>query len=126
MKRVVITGMGLVTALGHTVEETWEALCQGRSGIGPIRNFDASEYPVRFAGEVRNFDPSCYLEYKEIRRNDPFTHLAVAASRHALAQARLSISEQLAPHIGVCIGSSRSGLSNVHDPLPVLHVNVPH
>src|SRR4029077_8181127 len=79
MKRVVITGMGLITALGHTVEETWEALCQGRSGIGPIRNFDASAYPVRFAGEVRDFEPSRYLEHKEIRRNDPFAHLAVAA-----------------------------------------------
>jgi 3-oxoacyl-[acyl-carrier-protein] synthase II len=125
MKRVVITGMGLVTALGHTVEETWEALCQGRSGIGPIRNFDASEYPVRFAGEVRNFDPSCYLEYKEIRRNDPFTHLAVAASRQALAQARLSITEQLAPHIGVCIGSGVGGLMTLHEQFTVLHEKGP-
>src|SRR5258708_13607832 len=105
MKRVVITGMGLVTALGHTVEETWDALCQGRSGIGPIRNFDASEYLVRFAGEVRDFDPSRYLEHKEIRRNDPFTHLAVAASRQALAQGRLSITEHLAPDVGVSIAS---------------------
>jgi 3-oxoacyl-[acyl-carrier-protein] synthase II len=125
MKRVVITGMGLVTALGHTVEETWEALCQGRSGIGPIRNFDASEYPVRFAGEVRNFDPSCYLEYKEIRRNDPFTHLAVAASRQALAQARLSITEQLAPQVGVCIGSGVGGLMTLHEQFTVLHEKGP-
>lgn len=125
MKRVVITGMGLVTALGHTVEETWEALCQGCSGIGPIRNFDASEYPVRFAGEVRNFDPSRYLEHKEIRRNDPFTHLAVAASRQALAQARLSITEQLAPHIGVCIGSGVGGLLTLHEQFAVLHEKGP-
>ena len=120
MKRVVITGMGLVTALGHTVEETWEALCQGRSGIGPISQFDASQYPVRFAGEVRNFDPSRYLEHKEIRRNDPFTHLAVAASRQALAQARLSITEQLAPHVGVCIGSGIGGLMTLHEQFAVL------
>ncbi len=125
MKRVVITGMGLVTALGHTVEETWEALCQGRSGIGPIRNFDASEYPVRFAGEVRNFDPSRYLEHKEIRRNDPFTHLAVAASRQALAQARLSITEQLAPQVGVCIGSGVGGLMTLHEQFAVLHEKGP-
>jgi len=125
MKRVVITGMGLVTALGHTVEETWEALCQGRSGIGPIRNFDASEYPVRFAGEVRDFEPSRYLEHKEIRRNDPFTHLAVAASRQALAQARLSITEQLAPHIGVCIGSGVGGLMTLHEQFTVLHEKGP-
>jgi 3-oxoacyl-[acyl-carrier-protein] synthase II len=125
MKRVVITGMGLVTALGHTVEETWDALCQGCSGIGPIRNFDASEYPVRFAGEVRDFDPSRYLEHKEIRRNDPFTHLAVAASRQALAQARLSITEQLAPQIGVCIGSGVGGLMTLHEQFAVLHEKGP-
>jgi len=125
MKRVVITGMGLITALGHTVEETWEALCQGRSGIGPIRKFDASAYPVRFAGEVRDFEPSHYLEHKEIRRNDPFTHLAVAASRQALAQARLSITEQLAPHIGVCIGSGVGGLMTLHEQFAVLHEKGP-
>jgi 3-oxoacyl-[acyl-carrier-protein] synthase II len=125
MKRVVITGMGLITALGHTVEETWEALCQGRSGIGPIRNFDASAYPVRFAGEVRDFEPSRYLEHKEIRRNDPFTHLAVAASRQALAQARLSITEQFAPHIGVCIGSGVGGLMTLHEQFAVLHEKGP-
>jgi 3-oxoacyl-[acyl-carrier-protein] synthase II len=125
MKRVVITGMGLVTALGHTVEETWEALCQGRSGIGPIRNFDASAYPVRFAGEVRDFDPSLYLERKEIRRNDPFAHLAVAASRQALAQARLSITEQLAPQVGVCIGSGVGGLMSLHEQFAILHEKGP-
>ncbi len=114
MKRVVITGMGLITSLGHTVEETWEALCQGRSGVGPISNFDAREYPVRFAAEVRNFDPSPYMERKEIRRNDPFTHLAVGASRQALAQAQLTISDQLAPEAGVCIGSGVGGLITLH------------
>ena len=125
MKRVVITGLGLVTSLGHTVEETWEALCQGRSGIGPISQFDASEYPVRFAGEVRNFDPSRYLEHKEIRRNDAFTHLAVAASRQALVQARLSITEQLAPHIGVCSGSGVGGLMTLHKQFAILHEKGP-
>lgn len=125
MKRVVITGIGLVTALGHTVEQTWEALCLGRSGIGPIRNFDASEYPVRFAGEVRNFDPSHYMGYKEIRRNDPFTHLAVAASQQALTQAQLSITEQLAPHIGVCIGSGIGGLMTLHEQFSIMHEKGP-
>jgi 3-oxoacyl-[acyl-carrier-protein] synthase II len=125
MKRVVITGMGLITSLGHTVEETWEGLCQGRSGIGPITNFDASEYPVRFAGEVRDFDPSRYMGHKEIRRNDPFTHLAVAASRQALAQAQLSITEELAPHIGVCIGSGVGGLMTLHEQFAVLHEKGP-
>ncbi len=125
MKRVVITGMGLITSLGHTVEETWEALCQGRSGVGPISNFDAREYPVRFAAEVRNFDPSPYMERKEIRRNDPFTHLAVGASRQALAQAQLTISDQLAPEAGVCIGSGVGGLITLHEQFAVLHEKGP-
>lgn len=125
MKRVVITGMGLVTSVGHSVEETWQALCQGRSGVGPIESFDASEYLVRFAGEVRGFDPSLYLERKEIRRNDPFTHLAVAASRQALAQARLSITDELAPEVGVCIGSGVGGLITLHEQFAVLHEKGP-
>lgn len=125
MKRVVITGMGLITSLGHSVEETWRALCDGRSGIGPITAFDASEYPVRFAGEVRGFDASRYLSHKDVRRNDPFTHLAVAASREALSQARLTITEQLAPDIGVCIGSGIGGLLTLHEQFTVLREKGP-
>ena len=125
MKRVVITGMGLITSLGHSLAETWQALCQGRSGVGPIESFDASEYQVRFAGEVKGFDPSSYLERKEIRRNDPFTHLAVAASRQALEQARLSITNQLAPEVGVCIGSGVGGLITLHEQFAVLHEKGP-
>jgi 3-oxoacyl-[acyl-carrier-protein] synthase II len=125
MKRVVVTGMGLITSLGHTVGETWEALCQGRSGIGPISNFDAREYPVTFAGEVRNFDPSPYMDRKDIRRNDPFTHLAVGAARQALEQARLTITEQLAPEVGVCIGSGVGGLITLHEQFAVLHEKGP-
>ncbi len=125
MKRVVITGMGLITSLGHTVEETWQALCEGRSGVGPISNFDATDYPVRFAAEVRGFDASQYMDRKEIRRNDPFTHLAVGASRQALAQAHLEISEQLAPDVGVCIGSGVGGLITLHEQFAVLHEKGP-
>jgi 3-oxoacyl-[acyl-carrier-protein] synthase II len=119
--RVVITGMGLVTALGHTTEATWQGLCQGRSGIGPISTFDASEYAVRFAGEVRAFDPGPYLSRKEVRRSDPVTHLAVAASRQALAHARLSVTDQLAPDVGVAIGSGIGGLHTLHEQFTVLH-----
>jgi 3-oxoacyl-[acyl-carrier-protein] synthase II len=125
MKRVVITGMGLITSLGHTVEETWQALCEGRSGVGPISNFDATDYPVRFAAEVRGFDASQFMDRKEVRRNDPFTHLAVGASRQALAQAHLEISEQLAPDVGVCIGSGVGGLITLHEQFTVLHEKGP-
>lgn len=125
MKRVVITGMGLITSLGHSVAENWKALLEGRSGIGPITSFDASEHLVRFAGEVRNFDPSPYMERKEIRRNDPFAHLAVAASRQALEQAQLTISRELAPEVGVCIGSGVGGLITLHEQFAVLHEKGP-
>ncbi|QBD78562.1 beta-ketoacyl-[acyl-carrier-protein] synthase II [Ktedonosporobacter rubrisoli] len=121
MRRVVVTGVGLVTSLGHDVETSWSALCQGHSGIKPISSFDASDYTVRFAGEVENFDPSPYMERKDIRRTDAYTQLAVAASKQALNQARLSISEHLAPEVGVCIGSGVGGLWTLHDQFAVLH-----
>ncbi|GCE22610.1 beta-ketoacyl-ACP synthase II [Dictyobacter kobayashii] len=121
MKRVVVTGIGLVTSLGHTVEETWEGVSQGRSGIGPITNFDSSGYPVTFAGEVKGFDATPYMDRKEIRRNDPFTHLAVAASRQALTQSGLEITRELAPEVGVCIGSGVGGLITLHEQFNVLH-----
>jgi 3-oxoacyl-[acyl-carrier-protein] synthase II len=125
MRRVVITAVGLVTPLGHNVHETWEALCQGRSGIGPISNFDPTEYPVKFAGEVKDFDPSPYMDRKDIRRNDPFTHLAIAASKQALEQAHLTITDQLAPEVGVCIGSGVGGLLTLHEQFAVLHEKGP-
>lgn len=125
MRRVVITGLGLITSLGHTTDDTWAALCQGRSGVAPIRNFDASAYPVRFAGEIRDFEPGRYLDRKDIRRNDPFTHLAVAASRQALAHARLAITDELAPDMGVCIGSGAGGLLTLHEQFAVLHEKGP-
>jgi 3-oxoacyl-[acyl-carrier-protein] synthase II len=125
MTRVVITGMGMVTSLGHTVAETWDGLCQGRSGISPISSFDASEYPVKFAGEVKDFNASQYMDRKEVRRNDPFTHVAVGAARQALAQSGLVITEELAPEVGVCIGSGVGGLITLHDQFAVLHEKGP-
>jgi 3-oxoacyl-[acyl-carrier-protein] synthase II len=123
--RVVITGMGLVTALGPSVEATWQGLCEGRSGIGPIGSFDAAAYAVRFAGEVRDFDPAPYLSRKELRRTDPVTHLAVAASRQALAHARLSVTDQLAADVGVSIGSGVGGLHTLHEQFAILHEQGP-
>ncbi|GCE46056.1 3-oxoacyl-[acyl-carrier-protein] synthase II [Thermosporothrix hazakensis] len=125
MKRVVVTGIGLITSVGHTTEETWKALCQGQSGIRPITNFDASNYPVRFAGEVRDFDPSPYMDRKEIRRNDPFTHLAVGAAKQALEQAHLTITDEIAPQVGVCVGSGVGGLMTLHEQFEVLHTKGP-
>lgn len=125
MRRVVITGLGLITSLGHTTDDTWVALCQGRSGVAPIRAFDASTYTVRFAGEVRDFEAGRYMDHKDIRRNDPFTHLAVAASRQALAHARLVITDDLAPDAGVCVGSGAGGLLTLHEQFAVLYEKGP-
>lgn len=124
-RRVVITGMGLITSLGHDLETSWAGLCEGRSGIKPIRNFDATNYPVRFAGEVQDFDPTPYLERKEIRRTDPYTQLAVAAAKQALAAAQLSVTEQIAAKVGVCIGSGVGGWLTLHEQFNVLQQKGP-
>ena len=85
--RVVITGMGVVSPLGNDKETFWDALLSGKSGIGPITHFDASQYPSRIAGEVKHFDPLNYMEKKDARRMDRFVQFAVAAAKMALEDA---------------------------------------
>jgi 3-oxoacyl-[acyl-carrier-protein] synthase II len=109
-RRVVITGIGLVTPLGLDRESTWEALLAGRSGIGPITRFDASSYTSRIAGEVRDFDPCGFLDKKDARKTDTFTHYAVAATREALDDAAYAIDGSNADRTGVYIGSGIGGL----------------
>ena len=115
MSRVVITGMGLITPVGNNVSTTWEALCQGKSGVGPITLFDTSRFRVHFGAEVKNFDPSMYMDRKEIRRTDVYEHFAVATAKQALAQSGLQITEENADDVGVYIGSSTGGLSSLVD-----------
>jgi 3-oxoacyl-[acyl-carrier-protein] synthase II len=115
VSRVVITGMGLLTPVGNTVSDTWEALCQGKSGVGPITHFDTSRFRVHFGAEVKNFDPSDYMDRKEIRRTDAYEHFAIAASKQALAQSGLQITEENADDVGIYIGSSIGGLSTLLD-----------
>lgn len=107
---IVITGMGLVTPLGLTVEENWQALVEGRSGIGPITRFDASHLPTQFAGEVRGFDPAEYMDVKEVRHYDRFLHLAVAAADKALADAGLQPDDLPRDTTGILIGSGMGGM----------------
>ena len=115
MSRVVITGMGLLTPVGNNVSTTWEALCQGTSGVGPITLFDTSRFRVHFGAEVKNFDPAEYMERKEIRRTDPYEHFAIAAASQALAQSGLQITEENADDVGIYIGSSIGGLWTLLD-----------
>ncbi len=109
-RRVVITGLGLISPLGIGVEENWSAMLEGRSGIGTITSFDSSALPVHIAGEVKGFDPADYIEQKEIKKMDRFIHFAIAASQMAIDDAGIEITEANAERVGVVVGSGIGGL----------------
>mgnify|MGYP001559533589 CR=1 FL=1 len=109
-RRVVVTGVGLVSPLGVGTEATWEALLAGRSGVGPITKFDASGYDARIAGEVKGFEPERWMEKKEVKKSDSFIHFAIAATRMALDDSGLVIDDSNAERVGVVIGSGIGGL----------------
>jgi 3-oxoacyl-[acyl-carrier-protein] synthase II len=110
MNRVVITGMGVVTALGKDLETFWGSLMAGKSGVSHIESFDVSEYPTRIAAEIKDFNPEEYMDRKEARKMDRFTQFAVVAAAKALQDADLRIGENIDPDlIGVSIGSGIGG-----------------
>ena len=125
MKRVVVTGIGLVTPLGNDTITTWKGLREGRSGIAPIQSFDASALDVRFAGEIRDFDPAPYMDRKEARRNDRFVHYAMAATQQAMEDAGFKVTEENADDVGVVIGSGVGGLTTCHDQFKQLYERGP-
>jgi 3-oxoacyl-[acyl-carrier-protein] synthase II len=104
-RRVVVTGLGVVTAIGNDVPSTWAALMRGDSGAAPIKRFDAENFPVKFACEVKNFDPLSFLDKKEARRMGQFTHFALAASDEAMKHSGLVIDESNADMVGTYISS---------------------
>lgn len=112
-RRVVVTGMGIVSPLGIGLENNWAAICQGRSGIGPITKFDTTEYPCKIAGEVKNFDPSAYIDKKDQKKMDIFIQFALAAGTMAIKQSGLVIDESTADRVGVLVGSGLGGLSTI-------------
>ncbi len=112
-RRVVVTGLGMVTPLGLTVHDTWQALIAGKSGAGPITQFDASQYTTRFAASVKNFDSTPYLNPKDARKFDIFVQYAVAATKQAMDDSGLVITEALAPRVGVAVGSGIGGLPSI-------------
>ena len=119
-RRVVVTGLGLVTPLGTGVEKTWKALCAGESGIGRITRFDPTGYDAQIAGEVKDFDPAQFIEKKEIKKMDTFIHYAVGASQLAVDDAKLTVAPEEATRVGVYIGSGIGGLGSIehyHDVL---------
>ena len=115
-RRVVITGTGLLTAVGKDVQTSWTALLDGRSGAGPIESFDASELPVRFAAQVRDFDPAEYIDRKEVKRTDRYAQFALAAAAQAMREAGLEDGGAVAPErIGVVLGSGIGGIATFEE-----------
>ena len=119
-RRVVVTGLGIISPLGTGIEKSWGGLIEGRSGIGDITRFDASGFSVRIAGEVSDFSAADYIERKEIKKMDLFIQYAVAAAKMAVDDAGLAITEKNAERVGVYIGSGIGGLPAIekwHDVL---------
>lgn len=110
-RRVVVTGLGAVTPIGNSVQEFWEGIREGKTGIGPITRFDAEEYKVRLVAEVRDFDPKKYMEPKMVRRMAPFAQYAVAAAKEAFEDAGLDMEKEDPFRAGVIIGS---GVGDLH------------
>jgi len=114
-RRVVVTGMGIISPLGIGIEENWSSITNGKSGIGPITRFDTGSFPVRFAGEVTGFDAERYMGHKEVKKMDRFIHFAVAASDYALKDSGYKITEKNAERVGVQVGVGLGGLPAIEN-----------
>ncbi|MFI2809849.1 MULTISPECIES: beta-ketoacyl-ACP synthase II [Microbulbifer] len=114
-RRVVVTGMGMVSPLGNTVDETWAGVLAGTSGAGPIESFDVSAFSTRFAATVKNFDPTPYMPAKEARKMDDFLQYGMVAGIQAIEDSGLEVTEEDAPRMGACIGSGMGGIGAIED-----------
>ncbi|HYM24053.1 MAG TPA: beta-ketoacyl-ACP synthase II [Vicinamibacterales bacterium] len=112
-RRVVVTGIGLVSSLGIGTEANWKSLSAGCSGIGPITHFDTTNFATRIAGEVRGFDPLQFIEKKDVKKMDAFIHYAIAASQFAMDDAAVPVTPETAPRIGVFLASGIGGFSTI-------------
>ena len=125
MRRIVITGVGLITALGTGTEKTWKALLNGECGINKIESFDTSNQAVHIAGEVRDFNPDDYIEKKELKKLGRFSQFAIAASKMAVEDAKLDINDSNATRIGVMIGTGIGGLEIIESEIIKMHEKGP-
>jgi 3-oxoacyl-[acyl-carrier-protein] synthase II len=114
-RRVVITGLGIISPVGSAVEEAWKNVLAGKSGIVPIKTFDVSAFPVRFHGAVADFDAEKYLPAKDLRRMDPFMHYGYAAAIDAFKDSGLSVTPENSPRIGVAMGAGIGGLHTIEE-----------
>ena len=124
-RRVVVTGMGIVSPVGNTLESAWDGIRNGRSGIGQISHFDASAYATRIAGEVRDFDPKSFLPPKDVKKMDTFIHYGLAACYQALDDSGIEIGEDNAERIGVLVDSSIGGVRGIEETAIDLHTGGP-
>lgn len=118
--RVVITGIGLVSAVGNDTDTVWRALCEGKSGAKTLTTFDTTPFTTKFAAPVNDFDAAQYMDKKEVRRNDRFVHYAMGAARQALNDSGFEITEENAEDVGVIIGSGIGGMNTCHDQFKTL------
>ena len=122
-ERIVITGIGAISPIGLSAEESWNNALNSTSGVGPITLFDISNYLVKIAAEVKNFVPEQYMDTKDVRRRDRYQHFAVAAAREAILQAGLEFSETRkvnSERIGVVVSSAIGGLTVLHESINIL------
>ena len=112
-RRVVITGLGCITALAESAGELFTALCRGQSGISLIESFDTSEYPVLIGGEIKNFDPKKYIDHRESKRMDRFTQFAVSAATQAVTDSGLDFSKEDTSRVGVIVGTGIGGIREI-------------
>ncbi len=112
-RRVVVTGLGIISPVGNSIEAAWGNILAGKSGIGPITNFDVTDFPVRFGGEIRDFDISQYITSKDARRMGAFIHYGIAAASQAFEDAGIEITDANASRAGVAIGSGIGGLHGI-------------
>jgi 3-oxoacyl-[acyl-carrier-protein] synthase II len=120
-RRVVITGLGMLSPVGNDVATAWKNILAGKSGIGPVTHFDASTFPTRIAGEVRDFDPAQFVAAKDVKKMDPFIHYGIAASVQALADAGLHPHEHDEERIGVAVGAGIGGIATIERTSIVYH-----
>jgi 3-oxoacyl-[acyl-carrier-protein] synthase II len=114
-RRVVVTGMGLVSPVGIGIEENWSNLISGKSGIGPITRFNCSEFSTHIAGEVKNFHPEQFINKKELRKMDPFLQFALVAAHYAMEDAKLKIEPEISSRVGVVMGCGLGGLLTIEE-----------
>ncbi len=114
-RRVVITGLGMVAPVGHTVKEAWESILAGKSGIQPITHFDIEPFSVHFGGPIYGFDVTQYVPKKDVRKMDKFIHYGIAAGSQAIEDSGLEINDETAPRIGVAVGAGIGGITGIEN-----------